>query len=66
MFGIPTPENTFPHHANFAASAGTDEAHGEAIVVGKSLALIGYEMITNDGMYETTRRQWQEEISRDN
>ncbi|KAJ5674311.1 uncharacterized protein N7477_004245 [Penicillium maclennaniae] len=65
MFGIPTPDNTFPHHPNFAASAGTDEAHIEAVTVGKSLALTGWDMITNDGLYEMAHRQWQEEIARD-
>lgn len=65
MFGIPTPENTFPHHPNFAASAGTDEAHEEAIVVGKSLALIGWEMISNDSLFATAHQQWKEEIERD-
>lgn len=65
MFGIPTPEGSFPHHPSFAAAAGTDEAHGEALVVGKSLALIGWDMITDDAMFETAYCQWKEEISRD-
>jgi hypothetical protein len=65
MFGIPTPDNTFPHHPNFAASAGTDEAHTEAVTVGKSLALTGWDMITNDKLYKLAHSQWQEEIARD-
>ncbi|KAJ5128148.1 hypothetical protein N7448_008927 [Penicillium atrosanguineum] len=65
MFGIPTPDNTFPHHPDFAASAGTDEAHTEAVTVGKSLALTGWDMIMNDELYEMAHRQWQEEIARD-
>ncbi|KAJ5946917.1 hypothetical protein N7454_003756 [Penicillium verhagenii] len=65
MFGIPSPDNTFPHHPTFAAAAGTDEAHAEAIIVGKSLALIGYDMVTNDELYETAHWQWKEEIARD-
>ncbi|KAJ5894883.1 hypothetical protein N7495_006574 [Penicillium taxi] len=36
MFGIQTPDNTFPHHPAFTASAGTDEAHAEAVIVGCS------------------------------
>lgn len=62
-FGIPTVDNTFPHHPKFAAAAGTDEAHAEAMIVGKSLALVGWDMMTNDGLYEATRRQWQEDIA---
>ncbi|KAJ5690882.1 hypothetical protein N7462_005274 [Penicillium macrosclerotiorum] len=65
MFGIPTSEKSFPHHPTFTAAAGTDEAHEEAVVVGKSLALIGWEMITDDALYETAFKQWKEEISRD-
>lgn len=65
MFGIPTQNNASPHNPAFTACAGTDEAHTEAIVVGKSLALIGWEMITNDEMYYTARQQWQVEVERD-
>jgi hypothetical protein len=65
MFGIPTSEGSFPHHPSFAAAAGTDEAHGEALVVGKSLALIGWDMITDDALFEAAHCRWKEEISRD-
>ncbi|KAJ6105022.1 hypothetical protein N7486_003711 [Penicillium sp. IBT 16267x] len=65
MFGIPTEGDSYLHHPTFAAAAGTDAAHAEAIIVGKSLALIGYDMVTNNAMYETARRQWQEEIARE-
>ncbi|KAJ5102425.1 hypothetical protein NUU61_004647 [Penicillium alfredii] len=65
MFGIPAPENSFPHHPTFAAAAGTDEAHTEALIVGKSLALIGWDMVTNEEMLKTAQRQWKEEIARE-
>ncbi|KAJ6003335.1 hypothetical protein N7451_005882 [Penicillium sp. IBT 35674x] len=65
MFGIPTEGNSYPHHPTFTAAAGTDAAHAEAIIVGKSLSLIGYDIATNDDMYETVRRQWQDEIARE-
>ena len=65
MFGIPAAEGAFPHHPMFAAAAGTDEAHTEAVVVGKSLALIGWDMITDDALFATTRQQWHDEIARD-
>jgi hypothetical protein len=65
MFGIPAPEKSFPHHPTFAAAAGTDEAHTEAIIVGKSLALIGWDMVSGDALYDTTRSQWQVEIARE-
>lgn len=65
MFGIPTPENTFPHHPTYTASAGTDEAHEEALIVGKALAMIGWDMITDDTLFETAHQQWKKEIERD-
>lgn len=65
MFGIPTSDGSFPHHPTFAAAAGTDEAHAEALVVGKSLALIGWDMVTDDSLFENAHREWKEEISRD-
>jgi hypothetical protein len=65
MFGIPAPKESFPHHPTFAAAAGTDEAHIEAIIVGKSLGLIGWDMVSGDALYDTTRVQWQDEIARE-
>jgi len=62
MFSIPGPNGSYPHHPSFAAVAGTDEAHEEAIAVGKSLALVGWEMITDNLLFEQARRQWEESI----
>ncbi|KAF5863257.1 hypothetical protein ETB97_010379 [Aspergillus alliaceus] len=59
MFGIPAPDGSFPHHPSFAAAAGTDEAHGEAVVVGKSLAMIGWEMVTDEALFERAKHQWE-------
>ncbi|KAL1882466.1 hypothetical protein Plec18167_002882 [Paecilomyces lecythidis] len=62
MFGIPAPKGTFHHHPSFAAAAGTDDAHREAIVVGKALAMVGWDMLTNDGLYEKARSQWEHQL----
>lgn len=62
MFVIPAPEGASPHHPSFTAAAGTDEAHKEAIVVGKSLALIGWEMLTETALLERARQQWQKSV----
>ena len=59
MFGIPGPDGSFPHHPSFAAAAGTDDAHVEAVVVGKSLAMIGWEMITDEALFEQAKAQWE-------
>lgn len=62
MFGIPAPDGSFPHHPTFASAAGTDEAHEEAVVVGKSLALIGWEMLTDHQLYDKAKAQWEDSI----
>lgn len=62
MFAIPTSEGSFPHHPSFAEAAGKDEAHDEAIIVGKSLALTGWEMLTDEGKISAARKDWEESI----
>ena len=62
MFAIPAPDGSFPHHPSFAAAAGEDGAHGEAVVVGKSLALIGWEMLTDENMFAAAKKNWEESI----
>lgn len=62
MFVIPAPEGASPHHPSYTAAAGTDEAHAEALVVGKSLALIGWDMLTEKALLDTAQRQWRENI----
>ncbi|KAF9892242.1 hypothetical protein FE257_002019 [Aspergillus nanangensis] len=63
-FGIPAPKGSYPHEPSFAAAAGTDNAHQEAVIVGKSLALIGWDMITNDDMFTVAKQQWEGEIAK--
>ncbi|KAJ5178673.1 uncharacterized protein N7500_001372 [Penicillium coprophilum] len=46
-----------PHHPTFAAAAGTEEPHAEA--------LIGRDMIVENDMYDMARRQWKEEVLRE-
>lgn len=60
MFAIPAAEGAYLHHQSFAAAAGTDGAHEEAIVVGKSLALTGWEMVTDREMLDRAQKQWRE------
>lgn len=62
MFAIPTPEGSFPHHPSFAASAGTDEAHEQAILTGKGLALTGWDMLCDDTLFESAKAQWEGQL----
>lgn len=64
MFAIPAPEGAYPHHPTFQSCAGTDEAHAEAVLVGKVLALVGWDILTDDSLYATARKEWQDDISK--
>ncbi|EAW06835.1 M20 family metallopeptidase [Aspergillus clavatus NRRL 1] len=58
-FAITDQEGSFPHHPSFAAAAGTDTAHDESVIVGKSLAMIGWEMLADDSLFELAKKQWE-------
>jgi hypothetical protein len=62
MFAIPTPEGSFPHHPSFTACAGTDEAHEQAILTGKGLALTGWDMLNDDALFESAKAQWEGQL----
>ncbi|KAL2830797.1 hypothetical protein BDW59DRAFT_14272 [Aspergillus cavernicola] len=42
VFGIPTPPDIPGHHPAFAKAAETDEAHAEAILSAKAMAMLGW------------------------
>lgn len=65
MFTIRAPDDSFPHHPSFAAAAGTDTAHEEALIVGKALALTGLDMVTDPKLLQQAREQWEQEIRKD-
>ena len=60
LFGIPTEAGTHanPHNAAFAAAAGKDIAHEKALIVGKTLALVGFDILTKDKVYEAVKADW--------
>ena len=62
MFAIPTPEGSYPHHPSFTACAGTDEAHEQAILTGKGLALTGLDMLIDDTLFESAKAQWEGQV----
>ncbi len=61
VFAIPTEPDVKPHDAAFAAAAGTDIAHEKALVVGKALALVGFDILTQDKMYAAVKADWERE-----
>ncbi|QRD93480.1 hypothetical protein F9C07_2260437 [Aspergillus flavus] len=65
MFAISTSNGSFPHHPDFTACAGTDEAHDAAVLTGKGLALLGWNMLTDDTLYTSARVQCEGQIPKE-
>jgi metal-dependent amidase/aminoacylase/carboxypeptidase family protein len=54
-FGIETGPNVALHSREFAAAAGTDEAHDVAIKSGKGLAMLALRVLLDDAIAERAR-----------
>jgi hypothetical protein len=63
MFSINAPDGSFPHNPSFATAAGTDVAFEEALIVGKSLALIGWDVLTDNDILQRAKDQWKQATS---
>ncbi|RAH44848.1 M20 family metallopeptidase [Aspergillus brunneoviolaceus CBS 621.78] len=64
FFSISAPPGCVPHHPSYTEAAGSDIAHQEAIRVGKALALLGWDMITNPELLEQARAELREGLLR--
>ncbi|KAJ5097680.1 amidohydrolase [Penicillium angulare] len=62
FFSIGAPDGSCPHQPSYTEAAGTDHAHDQAIVVGKVLALIGFDLVTGPEILERVQQQWKEAI----
>ncbi|OKL63801.1 hypothetical protein UA08_00516 [Talaromyces atroroseus] len=58
VFGIPTAPNIPGHHPEFAKAAKTDEAHEEAIICARGLAMLGLRVLTESGISEGAKRDF--------
>ena len=63
MFSIPTEGGVGPHNAGFAKAAGADVAHDKAIIVGKTMALAGFDILTKDDVYENVKADWEKAMA---
>lgn len=63
MFSIPTEGGVGPHNAGFAKGAGTDVAHDKAIIVGKTMALVGFDILTKDDVYTSMKADWEKAMA---
>ncbi len=51
IVGIPVTDGSNNHTPGFTAAAGTQVAHERTVVSGKALAMVGWDVITNDALY---------------
>ena len=63
MFVIPAREGASPHHPSFTEAAGMEEANEIALTIGKTLALVGWDVISDDAFYEAVKRDWQKKTA---
>lgn len=62
-FVIPAP--CACHNLDFAASAGTDHAHGIATTAAKGMAMLGMRVIVDDAVADGSRREFEAEDEED-
>lgn len=57
-FVIPTEPDVAIHNPAFAAAAGTDEAHVEAIACAKGMAMLALRVLVDDSIAEGAKRDF--------
>lgn len=57
LFGIPGGQ--FPHNEAFAMHAGTPEALEAALRAGKAMAMTGWEMLTDDALWQQCQKDFE-------
>jgi hypothetical protein len=63
MFVIPAPKGSSPHHPSFTSAAGTKEAHEIAVTIGKTLALVGWDLLTDSELFASVKAEWSEQMA---
>ena len=58
-FPIPTTPDVTPHNPNFAACAGTDEAHISALNCAKGMAMLAIRVLIEDSVADGARRDFE-------
>ncbi|KAJ5321193.1 hypothetical protein N7476_004195 [Penicillium atrosanguineum] len=57
--GIPVDDGSKNHTAGFTKAAGTAVAHERTVVSGKAMAMTGWDIITNDALYEQVKQDFE-------
>jgi len=58
-FAIPTSPDVSLHSRNFAACAGTKEAHEAAMNCARGMAILAIRLLTDDALAEDVRRDFE-------
>lgn len=59
VIGIPVADGSKNHTAGFTQAAGTTVAYERAIISGKAMAMTGWDVLTDDGLYEQVKQHFE-------
>ncbi|KAI8681073.1 Peptidase M20 domain-containing protein 2 [Fusarium keratoplasticum] len=60
IIGIPTPPGTSMHNRTFAEAAGTVEAHERILEAAKAMAVTGWSIMVDDGLFARIKKDFQQ------
>ncbi|RSL87646.1 hypothetical protein CEP52_015477 [Fusarium oligoseptatum] len=64
IIGIPAPPGTSMHNRSFAAAAGTVEAHERILEAAKAMAMTGWSILVDDGLFARVGKDFQQRRSK--
>ncbi|EEU46680.1 uncharacterized protein NECHADRAFT_58773 [Fusarium vanettenii 77-13-4] len=64
IIGIPTPPGTSMHNRTFAEAAGTVEAHERILEAAKAMAVTGWSVLVDDGLFTRIEKDFQQRRSK--
>ncbi len=64
VIGIPAENGSKNHTAGFTKAAGTTIAYERTILSGKAMAMTGWEVLTNDMLYEQVKQHFEQDKKR--
>lgn len=64
IIGIHIPDGSHNHTAGFAEGAGTQEAHDRTLASGRAMAMTGWDVITDDAVYQAIVDDFEKDKSR--
>lgn len=59
IVGIPADDGSKNHTVGFTKAAGTAVAHERTVVSGKAMAMTGWDVLTNDALYEQVKQDFE-------